>query len=234
MGHVEKQGAGSVGHVGGAFTVETKSDVILRKHDGANAFPVAGFVLAYPKQFCKREIGQGGIAGELNQPLLADFGGQIAALLFGSHVTPDQSGTNDAPLLVQHDCTVHLTGEADASDFFGAEIGARDGLLNRNTRGPPPIFWLLLGPAYLGRSKGLVFFGGGGDHAAMAIDDDGARSSGTNVNPEYVNRASPQQPALLAQDIGREPIALRWSSGRGGAFRSWRIAGEGGRYCTVP
>jgi hypothetical protein len=28
-----------------------------------------------------------------------------------------------------------------------------------------------------------VFFGGRGDDAAVAIDDDGARSSGTNVNP---------------------------------------------------
>jgi hypothetical protein len=78
---------------------------------------------------------------------------------------------------------VHLTGEADAGDFFGAQICARDGLANRDAGGTPPIFGVLLGPADLRRSEGLVFFGGRGDDAALAIDDDGARSSGTNVNP---------------------------------------------------
>jgi hypothetical protein len=78
---------------------------------------------------------------------------------------------------------VHLTGEADAGDFFCAQICARDGLANRDAGGTPPIFGVLLGPADLRRSEGLVFFGGGGDDSAVAVDDDGARSSGTNVNP---------------------------------------------------
>jgi len=78
---------------------------------------------------------------------------------------------------------MHLTGEADAGDFLGAQICVRDGLANRNAGGPPPVFGVLLGPADLRRSEGLVFFSGGGDDAAVAVDDDGARSSGTNVNP---------------------------------------------------
>ncbi len=49
---------------------------------------------------------------------------------------------------------------------------------------------MLLGPADLRRSKALMLFRGGGDDPAVAIDDDGARSSGANVNPEYVDRAS--------------------------------------------
>jgi hypothetical protein len=44
---------------------------------------------------------------------------------------------------------VHLTGEADAGDFFGAKICARDGFLNRNAGGAPPVFGVLLGPADL-------------------------------------------------------------------------------------
>jgi len=44
---------------------------------------------------------------------------------------------------------VHLTGEANASDFFGAEIGILDGLANCDTSGTPPIFGVLLGPADL-------------------------------------------------------------------------------------
>jgi hypothetical protein len=78
---------------------------------------------------------------------------------------------------------VHLTGEADAGDFFGAKICVRNGFANRDAGGTPPVFGVLLGPADLRRSEGLVFFGGGRDDAAVAVDDDGARSSGTNVNP---------------------------------------------------
>jgi len=77
-----------------------------------------------------------------------------------------------------------LTGEADAGDVFGAEVGTRDSIANREAGGTPPVFRVLLGPADLRRSERLVFFGSGRDDAAVAIDDDGARSSGTNVDPK--------------------------------------------------
>jgi hypothetical protein len=105
---------------------------------------------------------------------------------------------------------VHLTRKADAGDFFGAKICTADGLPDCNGGGPPPVFRLLLCPADPRRSKWLVFFGGGRNDAAMAIDDDGARSPGANVDPEYVNGASSTD-GLLAQDMGTETIPLRWS-----------------------
>ncbi len=109
MGHIEKQSAGSVGHIRSAFAGEAEADVVLRKHDRTNTFPVFRFVFADPKQFCKREIRQRGIAGELNQTLLTDFGGQIVALLFSTNVTPDQRGPDDPTLLIEHNSAVHLT-----------------------------------------------------------------------------------------------------------------------------
>ena len=190
MGHIEQQRSRSVSHVSGTFAREAEADVVLRKHDRTNTFPIFRFVLANPEQFCEREICQCGITGQLNQPLLADLDGQIVALLFSANVAPDQSGANDATLVIEHNGAVHLTGEAKASDFFSAQIGTRDDLSNRNARGAPPVSGMLLGPTDLRRSKGLMLFRGGSDDPAVAIDDDGARSSGTNVNPEYVNRAS--------------------------------------------
>src|SRR6266478_5409443 len=190
MGDIEKQRSRSVSHVSGTFADEAEADVVLRKHDRTNTFPVFRFVFADPEQFCEREICQCGIAGQLNQPLLADLDGQIAALLFSANVAPDQGGTDDASLIVEHNRAVHLTGEAKASDFFSFEVGTRDGLANRNARGAPPVFGMLLGPADLRRSEGLMLFRGGGNNPAVAIDDDGARSSCANVNPEYVDRAS--------------------------------------------
>src|SRR5437867_347609 len=49
---------------------------------------------------------------------------------------------------------------------------------------------MLLGPADLRRSERLVLFRGGRNEAAAAIYDEGARASGTNVNPENVDRTS--------------------------------------------
>src|SRR6266436_4065961 len=190
MGHIEQQRSRSVSHVSGTFASEAEADVVLRKHDRTNTFPIFRFVLANPEQFCEREICQCGITGQLNQPLLADLDGQIVALLFSANVAPDQSGANDATLVIEHNGAVHLTGEAHASDFFSAQIDTRDDLSNRNARRAPPVSGMLLGPTDLRRSKGLMLFRGGSGDPAVAIDDDGARSSGTNVNPEYVNRAS--------------------------------------------
>jgi len=79
---------------------------------------------------------------------------------------------------------VHLPGKADAGDFLRAETSASKRFANRDARGAPPVFRTLFCPTNLGRSKGLVLFRGGGDDAAAAIDDEGARSSRTNVNPQ--------------------------------------------------
>jgi hypothetical protein len=43
---------------------------------------------------------------------------------------------------------------------------------------------MLLGPADLRRGEGLVVRGGGRNNAAVAINYDGARAAGANVNPE--------------------------------------------------
>jgi hypothetical protein len=85
---------------------------------------------------------------------------------------------------------VHLTGETYAGDFFGAKVGTRERLANREAGGAPPVFGVLLGPADLRRSEGLMLFRCGRNDVAVAVNDDGARTSSTNVNPEYVDRAS--------------------------------------------
>jgi hypothetical protein len=92
---------------------------------------------------------------------------------------------------------VHLAGEADAGDFFAAEVRGRKRLANRDAGGAPPVFGVLLGPADLGRGEGLMLFGSRGDDATVVIDDDDASSSGTNVNPENADRT-------LLDDIMKE------------------------------
>jgi hypothetical protein len=78
---------------------------------------------------------------------------------------------------------VHLPRETDAGNFFSAQVGTRDGFADSYARSSPPIFRLLLSPTDLRRSKWLMLFRSGGDDTAMAVNDEGAGSSGTNVNP---------------------------------------------------
>ncbi len=104
---------------------------------------------------------------------------------------------------------MHLAGEADAGDIFGAKIRIRDGLANRDAEGTPPVFGVLLGPADLRRSEGLVLFGGRREDTAGAIDDDGARPSGTNVYPKYEDVASSIAAAACGKDRERDyPTSL--------------------------
>jgi hypothetical protein len=91
---------------------------------------------------------------------------------------------------------VHLTGEADAGYFFGAQTGARDGFADGDACSAPPVFRLLLSPSDLRRSERLMLFRGGGDDAALAVDDEGARSSSTNINPQCVDKASSTESAV--------------------------------------
>jgi hypothetical protein len=79
---------------------------------------------------------------------------------------------------------VHLPGEADARDIFGAETGFGDGFGNGDATGTPPIFGMLLGPSDFWRSEGRVFFGCGCDDAPVLVDDESASSAGANVDAE--------------------------------------------------
>jgi hypothetical protein len=150
----------------------------------ADALPIFRLVFANPQDFCQGEIGQGGIAGQLNQALKTKSAEEIARLFFSTHVAPDNRGTHDAATFVKKDCAVHLAGEADASDIFAGEICFRERLANGEAGGAPPIFRLLLGPAHLRRSERLVIGCRGRDDAAFSINHDGARAAGSDINPK--------------------------------------------------
>ena len=68
---------------------------------------------AHPEQLGEGEVGQRGVAGQLDQPLAADLCLQPVALGLGALIAPDQRGTQDFALCVEHDAAVHLAGEAD-------------------------------------------------------------------------------------------------------------------------
>jgi len=117
------------------------------------------------------KLANGGIAGELNQTLLADFWGQIAALLFGADVAPNQRGTNNASLLVQHDAPCIWPENRRRRFLRSLRLAlARAFEPDQEARTSLPV---LFSPADLRRGKGLVLLPGGGDDAAAAIDESG-------------------------------------------------------------
>src|SRR5207302_5046862 len=122
MRYIEQQSARSIGHVRGAFTGEAKAHIVLGKQKVPHALPVLRFVFADPKNFREREVGERGVAGELNQTLQAKSLGKVVALLFGAHVAPDQRGTNDVSLLIEKDGAMHLAGETQARNVFPREF----------------------------------------------------------------------------------------------------------------
>src|SRR6202023_2065702 len=106
--YVEHEGAGSVGNVGGALAREAEANVILGQHDRPDASLVVRLVLTHPKELGEGEVGEGGIARELNDALGADLLTQIRTLLLGANVAPNQSRTHNLAGGIEQGRAVHL------------------------------------------------------------------------------------------------------------------------------
>lgn len=88
---------------------------------------------------------------------------------------------------------MHLSGETQTSNVAPPQSGTLQSAWNGNRTSSPPIVRLLLGPANLQRRKGSVLFRGGGNYTSVLIHNQGTRSAGSYVNPEYVDKLSPSR-----------------------------------------
>src|SRR5690242_4076300 len=86
---------------------------------------------------------------------------------------------------------MHLAGETDANDVFAGEIRTGKSFANCSASGVPPVFGLLLCPAYLRSREGLMICRSGRNKPTALIHDDGACAASADVNPQYVDKASP-------------------------------------------
>ena len=67
VGDVEQQGAGGLLHVDGELAGEAEADVVLGAEDVGDAGEDFRLVVAHPEELGEGEVGQGGIAGELDE-----------------------------------------------------------------------------------------------------------------------------------------------------------------------
>jgi hypothetical protein len=190
MRDVQQQGPGAIGHVRGALAGQAEAHIVFGKQHVADALPILRFVFADPENLREGEVGERWIARELDQALQAKGLRQVTALLFGTHVAPDQCRANYVAAFVEKNGAVHLAGETDRGDVFAGQMRRRERLANCDAGGAPPVFRLLFGPADLWSSERLMIRRCGGNQLAAVIDYDGPRATGADVNSEKVDKAS--------------------------------------------
>src|ERR1700730_1804288 len=187
MSDVEQQSTRGVSDVSCSFARQLKSHIVFGQHERANPVPVRGFVLPDPQAFGQREIGECGIAGELNETCGTDLRGQLLALLLGPDITPDQCRPYDAAVLVQQDGPVHLSGQTNARNLIAAQMACCQRRVHSHAARAPPVAWILLRPADPRRCKGSMLLGCGGNDTSSLIDDESARTSGAYVDPQKMH-----------------------------------------------
>jgi len=85
---------------------------------------------------------------------------------------------------------VHLARKSDGGDGFGCETRGRERFANRERGSAPPVARVLLGPAWLRTGEVGVLFCARSEDTAVLVENDGARSTGADVNAEDGNTAS--------------------------------------------
>ena len=182
MGDVEQKCAGGFLHIHGIGAAKTEADIIFWAEDMGDAGENLGLMFADPENFCQREVGKRGIAGELDDVFSAELGVQPVTLGTTAGVAPDQRWPKNLPVGVEQDSTVHLAGQPDGSDVARQTVSDRqdgaDGFLGST----PPVFRILFCPAWKFGLKGDVFGGVESDNFSCFIDQNGAGTTGTNIN----------------------------------------------------
>ena len=149
MRDIEKERPRRVCDIDCAFSCETKAHVVFRQHHMGNAPPVFRLRFTDPEQFRQSEVGERGIAGQLDQALGAEEFVEFPALFFAALVTPDDGTANDLVGGIEQNRTVHLAGEANTGDLIAADTGSLKSPADRDSRGSPPVLRILLRPARL-------------------------------------------------------------------------------------
>jgi len=109
---IEHQSARRLGHVHGVFASEPEADIIFWQEHSPEALPNAGLMFPHPQQVRQSEIGQCGIAGEFDNPRLAEFCVQPITLRLGPLVAPDERWPEYLIIFVKQYGPVHLAGKA--------------------------------------------------------------------------------------------------------------------------
>ena len=83
---------------------------------------ISGSCSRTQENFRQREVGQRGVAGELDDMFAAEGGVQPVTLGAATGITPDERGTQDLTVGVEQDGAVHLACQPDGSNVGGKTL----------------------------------------------------------------------------------------------------------------
>ena len=149
------------------FACESKANIIFRQQHPAESLPDFRFVVPHPQQFGQREIGESGIAGELDNFPFANVCIEPVALRLRTLVTPDQRRTQNLIVLVQQNRAMHLPGKPDCGNFGSVNSGGRNRLAHRRPGRTMPVVRILLCPASFWRGERNMLAGCGAHNFAI-------------------------------------------------------------------
>ena len=112
--HVQQQHAAGVGVVGTVDAGEDVVDVVLGKHDLADAGKVLRLMLLHPQNLGGSEPSEGDVGGEGGQLFPSHHLVEIVHLLGRAPVVPQDSRADHLVVLIQHHQAVHLAARSDA------------------------------------------------------------------------------------------------------------------------
>jgi len=99
-------------------------------------------------------------------------------------VTPDESGTENFAVGVEHDAAVHLAGETDGLDLGTGEFSLGHDSGDGFASGSPPVIRVLFGPADVLRVNICMFAAARGSHFAAAVDQNCPGAACSNIYSE--------------------------------------------------
>ncbi len=182
--HVKQQGARGVRDIGRVGAAQQVVDVVLGQHHVGDVGVVLGLVVAHPQDLGRGEAGVGNVTGPLHELLDADLFVEVAHLLGGATVVPQNGGTNDLVIYVQGHQAVHLAGNANARDLRSVLAGEKG--RDAAAHGLPPVGGALLAPA---RTRELDVVGLAHDIQDVALlvheQEFARRSSQVNTDEQH-------------------------------------------------
>ena len=180
---VEEQRPRCVGGVDRPLAGEAEADVVLRQQDVPDPRVQLGLVPLQPQQLRRGEAGKRAVPGQLDEPLEADAALDLRALGAGALVVPEDRRPQHLVALAEHDEAVHLARESDRAF---RQLG------EHALRRLPPVFRILLRPAWLRRRERIVLLRRR-EHGAVLVDRDALDAGGADVEAE--------------EDVGHAPRA---------------------------
>jgi hypothetical protein len=143
---IQEQGPRGVGGVGREPARQPVADVVLRQQHALDPRERVRLLVAEPQDLRRLEPGERGVAGDLDQPALADGFRDGLALPRGALVVPQQRRPDHVARGIQEYRAVHLAGQPDARHGLA---GSLDLPCDRREHLPntvPPAGGILLGP----------------------------------------------------------------------------------------